>query len=387
MKLAPEAVKARKEHERRTSQRVEGRREFSGNASLSAREMKTADVIASLAYINAIAARLRNGGLAAPIGVLRVLAMTDLTQGRNPLDRLNPSAASPASHADPSSRGSADPAGAADSSRPGSADRSGPDYAGPDGWPGWDDDEAEAASYHDPVADELEDARRGPVRTSDPVPLPALINLLVPASTLLGWGTAPAQSGTWGLLDRDEASALVQAASRHPRTRWCITVTNSRGEAVAHGCARGQHPGLFDGLAGGTEPQPPPGSPPQPEQVAELLRRLNITFEPIAKGGCDHAHAEDRYKPSRRLRHLIRARNATCDAPGCGAQAIHGDLDHTVPFPDGPTDQCNLGPKCRMHHRAKQAPDWKVEQTEPGVTRWTLPSGRVHTTTPTVYDL
>ena len=44
------------------------------------------------------------------------------------------------------------------------------------------------------------------------------------------------------------------------------------------------------------------------------------------------------------------------------------------------------GPRCRTHHRAKQARDWKVEQIAPGVTRWTLPSGRTHITTPTRYD-
>ncbi|HEY0935793.1 MAG TPA: HNH endonuclease signature motif containing protein, partial [Trebonia sp.] len=84
--------------------------------------------------------------------------------------------------------------------------------------------------------------------------------------------------------------------------------------------------------------------------------------------------------------HLIRARTALCDAPGCGAQAIYADLDHTVPYPAGPTDQCNLGPKCRTHHRCKQGPDWAVEQVEPGVIRWTLPSGRTRTTRPTRYD-
>jgi hypothetical protein len=45
-----------------------------------------------------------------------------------------------------------------------------------------------------------------------------------------------------------------------------------------------------------------------------------------------------------------------------------------------------LGPACR-HHRCKQAPGWGVEETEPGVTRWTTPAGRTHTTTPTTYDL
>ena len=62
MKLAPQAVAARKKLARR-DQRVEARRETSGNASLSGRELETADVMASKAYIDAIAARLRGSGL------------------------------------------------------------------------------------------------------------------------------------------------------------------------------------------------------------------------------------------------------------------------------------------------------------------------------------
>jgi hypothetical protein len=125
----------------------------------------------------------------------------------------------------------------------------------------------------------------------------------------------------------------------------------------------------------------------QAARLAAFLRGLNVTLQPIAKDGCEHAAAEFRYTPSRKLAHLVRARTATCDAPGCAAQAVHADLDHTVPYPDGPTDQCNLGPKCRRHHKAKQAPGWKAEQPQPGVARWTLPSGRIHATRPTVYDL
>ena len=118
-----------------------------------------------------------------------------------------------------------------------------------------------------------------------------------------------------------------------------------------------------------------------------LFRRLNVTFRPIADGACDHASAESGYLPSRALRHLVRARTATCTAPGCLAQAVHCDIDHTTPHPAGPTCQCNLAPKCRRHHRCKQAPGWRVEQPAPGVMRWTLPSGRTHTTTPTEYEV
>jgi len=73
--------------------------------------------------------------------------------------------------------------------------------------------------------------------------------------------------------------------------------------------------------------------------------------------------------------------------PGCGAQACFCDLDHTLPYPAGRTCQCGLAPLCRRHHRCKQAPGWKLRQPQPGIMRWTTPSGRTYTTTPTVYEL
>ncbi|MGZ4435398.1 MAG: hypothetical protein ACXVW7_17505, partial [Trebonia sp.] len=87
-----------------------------------------------------------------------------------------------------------------------------------------------------------------------------------------------------------------------------------------------------------------------------------------------------------KLKHLVRARTATCPAPGCGAHAAHCDLDHTLAYPAGITCQCDLAPPCRRHHRVKQAPGWTLTQPEPGVMRWTTPSGRSYTTRPTVYD-
>ena len=371
MRLAPEAVKARREHAKRTGQRVEARREPSGNACLAGREMDTAAVMASKAYLDAMAARLRTGGLPGPIGALRVLVLGDLTQGRNPLDRLSPRDAAPAP-------GSTDqdawPSGAAPESSASAVPE--PD---PDAWPGWDTDDADdvdddadgsfAGGPSDPARDDT--ARQG-----TPAPIPAQINLIVPIGTLLGWSTAPAQAGPWGLLDADETRTITEVAALHPLTRWCATLTAADRTALAHACARGQHSRLLTDL----QPQPPP------EQLAEFLYRLNLAFTPIARGTCDHAHAETRYTPSRKLRHLVRARTGTCDAPGCQAQALNTDLDHTTPWPTGPTDQCNLAARCRTHHRAKQAPDWQTDQLAPGVTRWTLPSGRIRTTTPTRYD-
>ena len=359
MKLAPEAVRARKERERRISARVEVRREISGNASLSAREMDTASALASKAHIDAIALRLRTAGIDATLGALRVRVLAELTQGRDPLDLIR--AGSPAADCPP----------AAADRDPGPAPAPDPD----------------------------------PAPEPDPAPVPALVNLLVPLGTYLGWSAAPAQAGSWGLLDAAETRDITRAAARHPRTRWCVTLISAEGTAIAHG----QHPWIADLPASAPHParyaQPPPGpaaqpsaSPPHPArhahpppetaaQLAALFRRLSLTFRPIAEGDCDHASAEEQYLPSRALRHLVRARTATCTAPGCLAQAVHCDTDHTTPHPAGPTCQCNLAPKCRRHHRCKQAPGWRVEQPAPGVMRWTLPSGRTHITTPTEYEV
>lgn len=319
LKLAPEVVRARKEAARQLHQRVEIRREGSGNASLAGRELDPAEALASEAHLSEIAARLRNSGVVeGTLPQLRALAMLDLTQGRNPLDRIQP--------------------------HPAPAD------AGP--------------------------AAGAPPAPGRPAPLPALINLLVPASTLLGFGAAPAQAGRWGLLDSEETRTVVRAASQHPRARWCLTVTAPDGTAVAHGCAPGRHPW-------GGSPAPPEDST-GPPQLLELLRALNLTLKPVARDTCGHGQAENRYAPGRGLRHLIRARTQTCSAPGCNAQAVHCDLDHGVPYPDGPTCQCNLDPKCRRHHRTKQAPGWHVEQATPDTSAWTTPA--THTSGPTVYD-
>jgi Domain of unknown function (DUF222) len=412
LKLNPDGVKARKEHAKATRQRVEVRREDSGNSCLAGRELDATDALASKAYIDALAVRIRNYGHAdQPLSNIRARVFTELTQGRNPLDLLKPRPKPRPRPAD-----ATDPAGLRDPDDPGpdypgpdypgpdypgdfsdpedldDYDDPGPDYAGPDGAPSWTDDEAESVRYIDPD-DPAE--RRGPLRPGQSAPPPANLNLIIPIGTLVGWSTTPAQAGGFGLLDPDETRALTAAASRHPRTRWSVTLVDPQGHAIAHGRARGQHP--WEPPPHETPPAPPPeASPPtrgapmptadQAAQLAKLNQALAVIFDPIAQDTCDHAGAENRYTPGRRLKDLVRARTQICDAPGCNAQAIYGDLDHTTPYPDGPTCQCNLGPKCRRHHRAKQAPGWHVEQPEPGIIDWTLPNGRTHTTTPTAYD-
>ncbi len=424
MKLDPQAAKDRKERAATRDRRVEVRREASGNASLSGRELAVADAMASKSHLDAVAARLRAAGHGGTLDHLRALALTELTQGRDPLALLTPAPAGLA--------GGPAPAG------PGAGTPPNPD-AGPD------PDAPDPDSPADDAPGKTAPAPNGPAQFSPTpgprpapratAPFPATINLLVPAGTLLGWSAAPGWAGGWGLLDPDDTRDIVQAASQHPATRWCVTYTGPDGTATAHACAHGQHPWTppehthqpdhpdpphhpdhphhphhpspperpeppGDGPPHDPRHRPqrrPPGRPEpsasespdaaQAAQLAGLLRALNAVPRPIAKGSCEHRHAEDRYTPSRTLKHLVRARTATCSAPGCGAQAVHCDLDHVVPYPDGATCECNLHPACRRHHRCKQAPGWNVQETEPGVMRWTTPANRTHTTSPTVYDL
>src|SRR5512146_295623 len=403
MKLDPEAAAREREDARNTRQRVEARREDSGNASLSGREMDTAEVMAAKASIDAIAVRLRNAGVEGSLDALRSRAFLDLLQFRDPFDRVSsasafPPASTPSSASSPAST----PASSAASAAP---DEDGGRHPAPRA------DEAGRAGEADAGEEPDEGGTRYPAGPGTPArgqaPLPALINLIVPAASLLGWGTAPGQAGSWGLTDPAETRDIITAASQHPRTRWCATVVSQGGEAAAHACARGRHPWTAPPASPGTDPPPGPGPPPAPphpgpgsrpgpgtppgmsQAMRSLLRDLGLTpesFAPIAKGACGHRHAEARYTPSRTLKHLIRARAQSCTAPGCAAQSFHADHDHVIPYPDGPTDECNLHAPCRAHHRAKQAPGWHAEQPQPGIIRWTLPNGRTHLTRPTAYD-
>jgi hypothetical protein len=165
-------------------------------------------------------------------------------------------------------------------------------------------------------------------------PLPALTNITISAGTLLGWSDAPAEAAGFGLLDPGSARDLIAAASRHPRSRWCVTLLDGNGEAIAHGCASGQHPWTPVNPRDGTTRAGPDDH--QRAQLAGLLSQLGMTLAPIAKGECDHRHQEDRYRPSRKLHRLIRARTATCSASGCTARAIYCEIDHTTAHPQRP---------------------------------------------------
>nr|AXL05716.1 HNH endonuclease [uncultured bacterium] len=67
------------------------------------------------------------------------------------------------------------------------------------------------------------------------------------------------------------------------------------------------------------------------------------------------------YRPPAALRDHLRVRFPTCIAPGCRRPAYRCDLDHGVPFPAGATDQDNVRPLCRRHHRTKTLGAARIE--------------------------
>ena len=219
MKLNPEGVSARKEHAKQTRQRVELRREDTGNASLAGRELDPADRpgLQGL-HRRDVAVRIRNHGRAeGPLSAIGAHVMTELLQGRNPLDLLKPRPrrkpdADPDAHrairrrprstqpeprtaTPPTSRDPDDPGpdypGDLDG-YDGPGDPTLPGYAGPDGAPAWTAEDAANAQHAEP---DDPAQRRGPLRPSQSAPPPANLNLIIPIGNLLGWSATPAQAG------------------------------------------------------------------------------------------------------------------------------------------------------------------------------------------------
>ena len=119
---------------------------------------------------------------------------------------------------------------------------------------------------------------------------------------------------------------------------------------------------------------------------AETVRALaaRARLRPVIAG--KELSAEPRYRPSAALAEFIRCRDLTCRFPGCDRPASVADIDHTVPYPLGPTHPSNLKLLCRLHHLLKTfyagPRGWTDRQLPDGTVIWTSPSGRTYTTKP-----
>jgi len=119
--------------------------------------------------------------------------------------------------------------------------------------------------------------------------------------------------------------------------------------------------------------------------ASNTLRDMATTakIKPLVKPSTS---PEPGYRPSAALAEFVRFRDLTCRFPGCDQPAEVCDLDHTVPFPLGPTHPSNLKLLCRYHHLLKTFytgyGGWADRQLPDGTVEWTAPSGHIYATTP-----
>jgi hypothetical protein len=295
----------------RRDTRVELWPESSGNAAMAGRELPVSEMIAADQRLTEIALRLKKAGVPGNLDQLRAVVFSALLTGRD-LDTLVVS-----------DSGSTDP---------------GPADAPPPRWR--------------PAPGEL-------------AALSGSVNLVMPLASWLGTTDAPGEAERYGPLDADDCRELATDLAVGKNVKWCLTLTDPDGRAVAHGCARAS---------------------PRPDSIRSWLTRINLTR--IERGTCSHEHQSRAYRAPDTMRHLVNIRQRTCAFPGCRRPARRCDLDHTTPFDqDGLTCPCNLSPLCRRHHQAKQAPGWQLHQPEPGTLIWTTPSGRTYTALPDRYPV
>ena len=233
------------------------------------------------------------------------------------------------------------------------------------------------------------------------------------AEVVRGHGEIPGIGPVDPWLARD----LARAAARNPKTTWCVTVTDDQGHAVGHGCARpepksdarrrdkpGKHgppdgPGPPRGTSDTAEPgfsftgasqHGPPGGYGTWRLSTGVGGRpdLLVALDPISTQDCDHRYQAKGHDPGVKLRHLTQIRYATCTGPGCRRPSAQADFEHNIAYEaGGRTCLCNGGPKCRLDHRLKQDPRWKVDQLPDGTFRWITPTGRQYDTEPTRYPV
>ncbi|WAC92835.1 HNH endonuclease signature motif containing protein [Mycobacterium sp. Aquia_213] len=124
-------------------------------------------------------------------------------------------------------------------------------------------------------------------------------------------------------------------------------------------------------IGGGIVPAP---------RLVELIRD-GAKVRPLRHPGA--APPESAYRPSAALERFVRCRDMSCRFPGCDRPAECCDVDHTVPYPLGPTHPSNLKCLCRKHHLLKTFwTGWHDEQRPDGTVVWTSPTGQTYTTHP-----
>jgi hypothetical protein len=456
--------------------RVQMFREESGAAALCGRDLPTDETAAADANVTARAAEYKDSGAFPDAGLdqLRATAYLDLINGvpvetriafaqlgtDTPEPETAPETEAPPDDDGPNDRGSdggeppsgEDPDGGLGRSGGGGHGGSGDNSPGKP-WGEHSPGEGETPS---PVGNGSASLGAG----NQPTP-PAfrrhqgtrlvLTDLTVPLVTLLGLADRPGEAHRLGVLDPELCRDLAALAVASQHSRVCITVTDTDGIAIGHGCGRSRK------RVGPTPGQSHPGAPPSPvalparlnltitaDRLSAMLprtprapgkssmraspawmlarhdadgaagsasrrargtpgdpdwcgtwtltvpgdRELAVLIDPVPTDECDHRYESHGYQPNDTLRHLIQVRDYTCTFPPCSRHASESDFEHAQPYDKGGrTCACNAGARSRKCHRVKQSPGWKVIQPKPGWHAWTTPSGRTYVQSPYRYPV
>ncbi|MGH3909789.1 MAG: DUF222 domain-containing protein [Pseudonocardiaceae bacterium] len=123
---------------------------------------------------------------------------------------------------------------------------------------------------------------------------------------------------------------------------------------------------------------------PLAREIAAQGTWRRLLTDPASGTLLDYGRAT--YTPPDGLADFVRARDVYCRNPICGQPAATADLDHTIPWPEGPTSEDNLHARCRHDHLIKTfGAGWHVEQHSDGRVSWTTPTGHTYTSRPHDY--
>ncbi len=343
--LAHDPDAARKQRKKaQKDARVETWAENRGTAALAGRDLPPADVLAADKRIDAAARQLKKAGAAGTLEQLRAKVFIALLTSR-PLYTLLPGNDGgwddDVGRSGAGRQGGGQASGGDGEDDPGSGDRGGGTRRpGPGPGPGTGPSSGVPGT--------------GTGATTSPG-LAGSVNLTIPLSTWLGLTGQPGEAAGHGPLDADTSRDVAGRIAAHPAGRWCLTITDSSGRAIGHGCApaRAGPPPPGTGPPGSTRPVGslrPDGSMRPADDAwlpgpgcARWLAGLKISWLEIQD--CGHARETFAYQPPASLRHLIKTRHRTCSFPGCRRPARWCDDDHTIAFGQGGrTCECNLSP-------------------------------------------
>jgi Domain of unknown function (DUF222) len=444
----PEISTLRRKDAEQTRARVTKSREPSGAVALCGRDLPTDETLSADANVSARAEQYQASGAFPDIRMeqLRAMAFLNLLNSISADERIAAAAAA-ADEAAGATEDARTSSGQARSEEPGStrptnpvpADSAGPDSAGPDSA----GPERDAPDHDGPDGDDSpgpgddgsgndgpglgpggDGDPSGPAQPSLPGSRPRRSDLVLPLVTLLGLADRPGEGHGLGPLDPGLCRDLAIAAAGSVYTEWCITVTNSEGIAIGHGCAGSSRPTRSPQgrralparvnltvtstqlvlLTGTSRPSglripatctfTPRDDPGPPRGYGTWVLRLSgthdlvVKLEPVPTFECDHQRESRAYQPNDKLRHLVQVRDYECTFPTCSRHARDSDFEHAIPYDKGGrTCACNAGARSRQCHIVKQSPGWNVTQPRPGWHQWRTPAGRTYIQGPHRYPV